>query len=79
MMVLYAKVFLCGFAIDLLYCWYFQAVTARKKLKAGLLSVLLAAPALFGFLEITQDVYLAIPYLFGLFCGTVAALSLDRP
>ena len=79
MELVYAKLFLGGFVIDLLYVWYFQHVVARKKLKAGLLSVLLAAPALFGYIEISRDVYLALPYFFGLFCGTVAALAFTDP
>lgn len=74
----FIKLFAAGFVIDLLYVWYFKAVTAGHKLKAGTMSVLLAAPALFGFVEVSKDYTLAAPYLLGLFCGTIAALSMRR-
>jgi len=72
----YILVFLLGFAIDLIYVWYIQALLEKTKIKAGALSVMLAAPAMFGFFEVYEDKWLAIPYFLGLFCGTVLALEL---
>ena len=71
-------VFLLGFAIDTLFAWYILAVKAQKKLRAAILSVGIAAPAVFGTIEIYDDRYLAMPYFFGLFCGTLFAMVLAK-
>ena len=72
----WAGIFLLGFSIDLIYVWYIQAVVEHKKYKAATLSVMLAAPAMFGFFEVYENRWLALPYFFGLFSGTLAAIEL---
>lgn len=67
-------VFLLGFCIDLFYVVYVNAVRDRKKIKAGVASVMLAAPALLGFMSILEEKLLMLPYFAGLFCGTVVAM-----
>lgn len=74
-MIDYVYIFFLGFGIDLVYVWYIQAVNERAKLKAGVLSVMLAAPAMFGWFEVYENRLLAIPYLLGLFTGTLLALE----
>jgi len=70
--------FLLGFAIDTLFAWYILSVKRGQKLRAAILSVGIAAPAVFGTLEIYDDRVLAIPYFFGLFCGTMFAMSISK-
>jgi len=71
-------VFLLGFCIDLFYVVYVNAVRDRHKIKAGAASVMLAAPALLGFMSILETKWLAAPYFTGLFFGTVFAMSLPK-
>lgn len=71
-------VLLLGFCIDLFYVLYVNAVRERQKIKAGAASVLLAAPALFGFMSILEDKVLMLPYFAGLFFGTIVAMSLHK-
>jgi len=72
-------VFGLGLSLDLAYAWYIKAIHAGQKLRAGLLSVMVTIPALFGFVEVYDDRFMAIPYLLGLFCGTILALHLAPP
>jgi hypothetical protein len=73
----YLIVFFLGLSLDLAYAWYIKAVHAGHKLKAGILSVMVALPALFGFVEVYDDRIAAIPYCLGLFCGTILALHFE--
>lgn len=68
-------VFLLGFVIDLFYVVYVNAVRDRHKLKAGAASVMLAAPALLGFMSILEEKLLMAPYFAGLFFGTITAMT----
>ena len=68
-------VFFLGFSIDIAYIIYINSVREGHKIKAGAASVLLAAPALFGFMSILEDKLLMIPYFLGLFCGTIVAMA----
>ena len=77
-MINYIYIFFLGFAIDLIYVWYIQAVLKKSKIKAGVLSVALAAPAMFGWFEVYENKLLAIPYFLGLFAGTILALEWSR-
>lgn len=80
-MEFYAKaglVFFLGFAIDLFYVLYVNAVRERQKIKAGAASVMLAAPALLGFMSILEDKVLMLPYFAGLFFGTIVAMSIHK-
>jgi hypothetical protein len=69
-------VFLLGVATDILWIKCTQEiVNSRRPIRAGIYSVALAAPGLFGFMEITRDISLAAPYLLGLFVGTIVSLT----
>lgn len=74
-----AKVFAFGFTIDLAYVLWVRAVANGKSLLAGCASVLIATPALFGYVEVYENRIMAIPYLAGLFCGTVVAVKRKEP
>lgn len=71
-------VFLLGLGIDLVYVWYLQSVMQRAKIKAGVLSVCLAAPAMFGWFAVYEERILVVPYMLGLFMGTVLAIDLQK-
>jgi hypothetical protein len=77
-MIQYLTVFALGFIIDIFYVGYISAVTQRAKLKAGVMSILLAAPALFGYIEISGNPRLCVPYFLGLFLGTIVAMELKE-
>ena len=70
----YALVFLAGVAIDISYVLYVRAAIDRRPVTAAFASVLMAAPALFGYLAIVDNNWLAGAYLAGLGCGTYGAV-----
>lgn len=72
--MLYFLVFLAGMAIDFAYAVYVRACVARRAWRASIASVLMAAPALFGYLAIIENHYLAASYLGGLGVGTFIAV-----
>lgn len=74
----WALVFCLGAVIDVMYVLWIDSVNNRRILKAGLYSVGIAAPGLFGFLEIVGNTYMAIPYLTGLACGTMGTLYFKK-
>lgn len=67
-----------GLALDLLFTWYVVAAANNMKLKAAVYSVGAAAVSVFGTISIYETRWLAVPYFFGLFCGTLLALSLKE-
>ncbi|MHA2068476.1 MAG: hypothetical protein ACXABY_29285 [Candidatus Thorarchaeota archaeon] len=71
-------VFFAGFLIDVLYVFWMLRVTRAEKLMAGVYSVGLAVPALLGYQEFMKDNWMILPYCLGLFCGTIAGLTLDQ-
>lgn len=73
----YLKVFVYGALIDIFYVVWIKSVALGNQWIAGLAAVLLATPSLFGYLEITKNKKLAIPYLLGLFVGTFLATLLS--
>ncbi len=75
----YVLVFWLGAVIDLMYVLWIDAVNKRHIFRAGAYSVGIAAPGLFGFLEIVSDVSMAFPYLAGLAVGTMGTLYFRRP
>jgi len=74
----YLFVFALGAVIDLMYILWIDSVTHRKIWRAGVYSVGVAAPGLFGFLEVVSNVYMAIPYLAGLAVGTMVTLYFKK-
>jgi len=72
------KLFSLGLSIDLLYVLYIRAVTKRTKIKAGLLSVGVAVPALLGTINVYDERSLIVPYMVGLFTGTYLAMLFEE-
>jgi len=66
-----------GFIIDVLYVLWFIAVADRKKITAGLLSVGIYAPGIFGTIAVFEDRWAAVPYLSGAFFGVIAGMYMD--
>ena len=75
-MLPYLKVFFFGFIIDIFYVVWIKSVAIGNVFLAGVSAVALAAPSLFGYLEIVDNRKMVYPYLFGLFCGTIFATVL---
>lgn len=71
-------VFVGGFLIDVLYVFWMLKVAAYQRWQAGLFSMGLAIPAMLGYQEFMKDNWMMIPYLLGLFVGTVTGMTLDR-
>lgn len=71
-------VFLFGFVIDISYVVWVRSVAKGRKILAGLSSLLITAPALFGYYSVFHNLWLSIPYLLGLFIGTVIGLFIHE-
>jgi hypothetical protein len=75
-MLKYIKVFCLGFLIDIMYVVWIIAVASGSVLIASSASVAMATPALFGYMAILEDRKMIIPYLLGLFFGTMCGTVL---
>jgi len=73
----FTKLFFFGFIIDVLYVLWFIAVADRKKITAGILSVGIYAPGIFGTIAVFEDRWAAVPYLSGAFFGVIAGMYID--
>lgn len=76
--LLVAKVFLYAFLIDVAWVFYVLAIAKRRIVWAAVMSMLMGAPAIFGYMEIFDNRWMAIPYLLGFGTGTVVAMKLDE-
>ncbi len=72
------KVFAYGLVLDIFYVLWVLSVHERAKIKAGIFSIFISAPAVLGIVEITSSIWLIIPYLAGIFVGTVVGLTLHE-
>lgn len=70
----YVVIFVFGFAIDVAYAVYVRACVDRRPFRAAVASLLIAAPALFGYLAIVKNYWLSLAYLSGLAAGTYVAV-----
>ena len=72
-------VFVFALLIDVLYVFWFMAITEKKRWWAALMSVMLGGCALFSVGSVIRNTWMAIPYLVGLGIGTVIGMALkDR-
>ncbi len=69
-------VFFAGFAIDVAYVAWFRGIGDGQKLQAAFASMAIGACGLLGITGVVADRWLALPYLLGLGCGTVAGMLL---
>ncbi len=74
----YLLVFCLGAVIDVMYVLWIRAVNQRQIFRAGVYSIGIAAPGIFGYLEIVSDTLMAVPYLLGLALGTMATLRFGK-
>ena len=72
------KVFSFGFMIDIMYVLWIWSVGTGNVMLAGIAAVLLALPSLLGYLEIVDNRKMMIPYLSGLFLGSVTGTYLAK-
>lgn len=72
------KVFCCGLAIDLGYTLWMSSVSKGNKLLAGLFSVAIYLPGLFGLFAILENHYMSVFYGGGLFSGTILGMYLTE-
>lgn len=64
-----------GFVLDFAYVLWVQAVAKDVVWLAGLASVFIALPAILGYTAIFSNKWMIVPYLAGLFTGTVVSMS----
>lgn len=72
------KVLSYGILIDVIWVFYILHVNDRMKVRASILSSMMAAPALFGFIDVISNKFLAVPYLLGLGIGTFTGMTLHE-
>jgi hypothetical protein len=72
----YLKVFCLGFLIDIMYVIWILAVASGSVWLASFASVGMAIPGIFGYMAILEDRKMAVPYLLGLFFGTMCGTVL---
>lgn len=71
----YLIVFCYGLILDTMYVIWMRCVNQERKWAASVASVGVAAPGLMGYVNVSRDLTYAIPYLAGLFFGTLAAMT----
>lgn len=74
--LLILKVFSFALVIDVMWVLYILTVSKNKRFLASIVSMMMGAPAIFGYLEIVNNVMMSIPYLIGLGVGTLVGLKL---
>lgn len=73
-----AVTFLCGFLLDVLQVLYTSSIVKQKSLRAANLSVVYSAIAALAVVEYVQDVRLFVPYLAGVWFGTLVGMRLQQ-
>lgn len=75
-MIATVTVFAAGFLVDLAYVGWVRSIGAGEPLLAALASMAIGGCALVGVTGVVGKRWLAVPYLLGLGCGTIAGMSL---
>lgn len=68
--------FLAGFALDFLWTFYMRAVANGSALLAAGTSTAIGGLSALGVLRIVEDGWAMVPYLGGLFLGSLVAVKL---
>lgn len=71
-------VFTFGLLIDAVYVFWVVAVEKNRIHLAGLCTVCIATSSSLGFLDIVDNHWLLVPYLFGIYLGTILGVWLKR-
>jgi len=72
------KVFAFGVMIDVAFVLWTLGATRGSYIRAGTFSVLTSIPSVFGYIEIFDNRWMAIPWFFGLFIGTIVGIKIDE-
>jgi hypothetical protein len=67
--------FIVGFLLDVVYTGYVKCVGLNQAWMAGVYSVAIGSMSLLGLTTVIEDHKLAIPYLLGLFLGSVCTIK----
>ena len=67
--------FLAGFALDFLWCHYMRAVAVGAAWRAASVSAAIGGLGAVGVLSVVRDGWAIVPYLAGLFLGSLAAVK----
>ena len=70
--------FLSGFAIDVVWALYIKKVAESKRIQASLASVGTGICGVMVIETVVHNVYFAVFYWIGLFCGTYFYLSMEK-
>lgn len=76
MMYDYLFVFVCVFAVDVLYTYYLKAVQEDKPLIASSMAAIVYVLACVVVINYTTDNLLLVPAALGAFCGTYVGIRL---
>ena len=72
----YIATFLYGILIDVLYVVWIHAVSVNRKHIASFATVGIALCGSLGTLGIVDNRWMLLPYLLGIYCGTVAGMRI---
>ena len=70
--------FISGFLLDFGWTVYMRAVAAGAAYRAAFASVVVGGLSVAGVLSVVRDGGSIVPYLAGLFCGTLLAIKVGR-
>jgi uncharacterized membrane protein YfcA len=76
MMYEYLFVFVCVFAVDVLYTYYLKAVQDSKPIVASSLAAIVYVLACVVVINYTTDHLLLVPAALGAFCGTYVGIRM---
>lgn len=78
MILLWLAIFSYGFALDILQVIYTAAIVKNKTLTAANISVLYSGIAAGAVVSIAQNKWLFVPYLIGVWTGSLVGMWLKR-
>lgn len=67
--------FVAGFALDYMWCAYMRAVVDGSHWRAAASSTAIGGLSVLGILSVVSDGWAVLPYLAGLFLGSLAAVK----
>lgn len=74
----YLFVFVCVFAVDVLYTYYLKAVQEDKPLIASSMAAIVYVLACVVVINYTTDNLLLVPAALGAFCGTFVGIKIRK-
>lgn len=70
--------FVWGFALDVLYLLWLNAIDKIHVWRASIWGTILGAVTLFATIDVVRDPFQAIPYLSGMFVGSVVGMYVKK-